>query len=359
MILRNYYDIDYFGTNVVAGSYPGVLNTPGVAGAMVMFIQDSPVLRIAPFSRVEYLVTYTLTPTGGWSGTSEAVSQTLRCREGQPVYIPLREVLAAMYRPRFAPGTGFIVPKMTATLTLEAADMEGAALARAQNYTLDVYPGTAVQVPANPGVAAWWPSVARTYGAYRHYFTVASPVRQEVVVLVTGITGQGGTAEREYEYTGQGGGCILALDISCKAVHVEDVFPGQECRIERLACVGDKVLVHWFAPLAGGYKSAWFDVAGFDTSVEAADAVVRDARALLKRGTAGWRLRLDCPTLRDCGYYGDILTASEVWVQDFMKLGVTPTETAVAARVANGSLPARRQGGVLELTLTTNNFNYL
>lgn len=359
MIERSFYDIDYFGTNALAGSYPGVLNTPGVTGTMVMFIQDSPVLRIAPFSRAEYLITYTLTPTGGWTGTSEAVSQTLRCRGGHPVYMPLREVLAAMYRPRFAPGTGIINPKMTATLTLEMVDMDGETLTRAQDYSLDIYPGTAVQVPSSPGVAAWWPSVARTYGTYRHYFTVASPVRQEVAVVIAGITGQGGTGEIEYEYTGQGGGHVLALDVNCKALYVEGVFTGQECRIERLDCPGDKVLVHWFAPLAGGYKSAWFDVAGLETSVDAADAVVRDARTLLKRGTTGWRLRLDCPTLRDCGYYGDILTASEVWVQDFMKLGVKPAETAVSARVVNGSLPARRQGGVLELTLAINNFNYL
>lgn len=374
--MRNFFEYEYLGNGRVGFSVPGFVNGDGYYAA---FVNSRPVLRVSVITpdAAWLMVTYTFTQS---VYTRPATyQQTLPAANGSVVYIPVDHFArAAMLRPRTQSGN-FALPYSECAVSMIVADASFNVLVddsfyirfhdsigelEARYLSADVedvvLPMPATLRCARFGTGGRLPNLmtvppvavgGETYSAVTVYLGTSSPLR--------------------YSSWPNDGGCITAkIPANPRATRIdaEYVRSGNSTvygstRIVWEDCGADKVLLAWWSPEFGGWKTSVFDVAGYADTVSARRNYSSGFDYLAGVDSSlGLRLRLPGLTARDYTYFRDVMLSDEVYQVKNLRtgLGFSGTVTWLPVMVT-GSVP---EWGVidyksLEFTILTNELEQL
>lgn len=361
--MRQFYDLEYIDQHSYVGfSLPGFIQLEGYYAA---HIQADPVLRITCGTQSAAWLEVTISGGEPNYGITEDLVQTMRCRNGQTVYVPLGEAFKALFAPSMS-GITAAPRDMMATAEIRCMLLDDS-LGQIDSITFAVVFYDCIGAYSPWGGEDSEVSMPDTFrlmgGGEDNYLTIP---------LV-----QTGDAYPEFAiYRGVGGESVSAYDANGGAVCLRLTEQAQPYQVRlgrgnplfsRITFEGgcrDTRLLTWWSPVHGGWKSIVADIVGVaDEVTERRDYVRGFQNVAGVAGRLGETLRLSHLTYRDWLYYRDIYLSDRVFVREHLSTHYSGTENGLwlPVKVA-GNMPAWRLGGSarsLDVTIYRNNINEL
>lgn len=376
--MRNFFEYEYLGNGRVGFSVPGFVNGGDHYAA---FVNSRPVLRVSVVTSdaAWLMVTYTY-PLGAYT-RPVSYQQTFPAANGSVVYIPVDHFArAAMLRPR-TQSANFASPHSECAVSLQVSDGDFNALASA-SFSVWFYDGIGELEERSSSVDVGsvvlpMPDMLRCalwglggQGRLQNYMTVPPvAVGREPYSGVT-VYRDTSTPLRYSSWPNDGGGLTVKIPSSPRATRIdaEYIRAGNSTvygstRIVWEDCGADKVLLVWWSPEFGGWKTSVFDVAGHADTVSARRNYTSGFDQLAGVDSSiGLRLRLPGLTARDYTYFRDVMFSDEVYRVEDLRIdgGDSGSVTWLPVRVT-GSVPEWSVVGQksLEITILTNELGQL
>lgn len=363
--MRKYYDYLYLGTGKVGFSFPGF---SAQDDGVVAFAQADPIVRVeVATAGAAWLDVSVLANPGAWAGGDPlACSQHIAVTQGQTVYVPLAEVIKAAIVRTF---TG-ITSTPDAPCVELAVDFKlyDSSLTALETISVMVYaydslgnPAVLMQDWRVPGI----PDKMRLMLDFNNnYMTFPCLQIQPPSYSVSFVQYLSNGSNTDYVTEMDGSSRVFKIPSSFAAHATSFAYRRDDgdmpilysTQVEWCRCTTDKMLLFWWSPELGGWKSCVADIVGTADSVTERSAM---ERAFCKvdgvTGTLSFAARFPLLTLRDYMYYRDIMLSDEVYVveTDTVSYDGGAAEIRKAVRVA-GSLPVWRVNDVKDFDFTIN-----
>lgn len=105
-------------------------------------------------------------------------------------------------------------------------------------------------------------------------------------------------------------------------------------------CGSDKILLTWWSPVFGGWKSVLADVMRHDDSIGTTqDYLLKFDSRQAKSGRLGWEVRIPNCTSRDYEYYRDIYYSDNVFAHELVTYDTDNSKKAIMHTVKVGGTP--------------------
>ena len=277
-----------------------------------VFTQADPVLRVRVSDATAATVSLTI-DTG--APDHYTLLMELACTDGDTLYIPVGDALRDVYRHEL--DALLVAPAplcMVCTVTAALLDSDGAEINHA-DMTWRVYEAVGCQRLTHSAFHACLPDRWRALSGVPNPVTVPLPafdveMHREYV----------GGAPSSVALPGTGGSLSFMVSPNNHLLSMELIIPGESDGVHTVFdwqdCSDDKMLVAWWSPELGGWKSQCADVVS-----ETAEAVTRRdvyAGFGLRTGTAAdWSASLRFPMCspRDIAYLRDLMASGQVYVR--------------------------------------------
>jgi len=376
--MRNFFEYEYLGNGRVGFSVPGFVNGGDHYAA---FVNSRPVLRVSVITPNAAWLMVTYTFTQGAYTRPASYQQSFPAANGSVVYIPVDHFArAAMLRPR-TQSANFASPHSECAVSLSVTDGSFNELVT-DSFSVWFFDsigeiesrprGAAVEdvvmpMPDTLRCALWG---IGAQGRRQNYMTVPS-------VAVGGEPYIGVTVHRDTStplaystWINDGGALTVKIPSSPRATRIDAEYIRAgistvygSTRIVWEDCGADKVLLAWWSPELGGWKTSVFDVAGHADTVSARRNYSSGFDYLAGVDSSiGLRLRLPGLTARDYSYFRDVMFSDEVYRVEDMRIEISDSGSVTW-------LPVRVTGSVpewsvidkksLEFTILTNELEQL
>lgn len=342
--MRQFYDLEYMSQHSYVGfSLPGFIAMDGYYAA---HIQAEPVLRITCGTQSAAWLDVAIESDGRYYGIMDTLTQTIKCRGGQTVYVPLGEAFHSLFAPSMS-GILLSPQDMVADATVRCTLLDS---------TLTGIGSVAFSVMFYDCLGAYSPwgedesdislpdSFRLMGGGEYNYITVPLVQTGDEDPEFAIYDAEGESVTR---YSANGGAMCLRLSEQSRPSQLR-LGRGKPL-FARMTFEGkchDTRLLTWWSPLHGGWKSIVADIVGVADEVTERRDYVRGFQAVAGvAGRLGETLRLQALTYRDWLYYRDIYLSDRVLVRAHLSTGGgTESGLWLPVKVA-GNMPMWRLGG--------------
>ena len=362
---RKYYEWQYLGLGRIGFSVPGFLMDDG---QYIAFAQSDPVFRVALNTTNAAWLDVDISTTGGWRGSDPlACSQHIAAGATDTVYIPMAEVIqAAIVRTFAGLSPTPTVPGVTMTVVFA---VKNSSLATLETTSIDLTAYDSIGMYAAAGQYDWrlpgLPDKFRLFKDRDNYMTFTQaffvPTALDPYSFVQYYAG-GSTSDYPITPTGEprvikivssGSSYTTALGFRRDS---GDMLPLFTANVEWVPCTNESVMLVWWSPELGGWKTVVADVVSTADGITERDPQMRGfGRVNGISGHLSLNLRLPLLTQNDYIYYRDLLFSDEVYLDDWFLLDYEEGMSTIRKAVrVSGSLPAWRVNDVKDFDFTIN-----
>lgn len=367
--MRKYYEWQYLGLGRIGFCVPGFLLDDG---QYISFAQSDPVFRVALNTTNAAWLDVDISTTGGWCGSDPlACSQHIAVGSNDTVYIPMADVIQAAILRKF---TGLsaspTVPGVTMTVTFT---VKNSSLATLETTSIDLTAYDSIGMYAAAGIKDWrlpgLPDKFRLYKDRDNYMTFAQaffvPTALDPYSFVQYYAGG---SSSDYPITPTGEPRVIKIVSSGVSYTTAlgfrrdggDMLPLFTANLEWVSCSNDSVMLVWWSPELGGWKTVVADVVSTADGITEREPQMRGFERV--NGTSAQLslvLRLPLLTQNDYFYYRDLLFSDEVYLDDWFLLDYEEGMSTIRKAVrVNGNAPAWKVNEVKDLEFTIT-YDYL